>query len=424
MLHLSSLPGAHGSGDLGPEAHRFVDWLAAAGQRLWQLLPLGPVGYGNSPYQGLSAFAGNPMFVALGQYTLFAALKAAHDERAWWTWPAPLARCAPRALADARIAHADEMRLWAFVQWCFDEQLAALRAHARARGVLLMGDVPIFVAHDSADCWARPELFHLGADHQPAIVSGVPPDAYTPDGQRWGTPLYRWPRHRDEAYAWWIARFARTLEQFDLMRVDHFRGFAGCWAIPAACPTARDGRWVPAPGAELFGAVRATLGALPIVAEDLGTITPDVSALLDRLGLPGMRIVCEGFAHGPDHAFQPHHHVPHCLAYTSTHDSDTVRGWWCAGTAQDRQLAAAYLGLDADDADAPVHRAVHRATLASVARWALAPMQDLLGLGSQARLNRPGTASGNWSWRFDWREVPDALAPELAQLARATARCA
>jgi 4-alpha-glucanotransferase len=490
VLHITSLPGPHGSGDLGPEAHRFVDWLASAGQSLWQVLPLGPVGFGSSPYQSPSAFAGNPLLIGLAplaergwldgaaleaptfdarqvdfdtvnpwrighlrqafagfrarataaesreferwcaaqsawldDYALFMAIKVAQGERAWWTWPAALAAREPRALADARIALADDIGFWCWAQWVFDQQLSALRAHCGHRGVRLMGDLPIFVAHDSADCWTRRGYFHLGADHQPSIVCGVPPDGYTPDGQRWGNPMYRWDAMAADGFAWWVARLQRALAQADLVRIDHFRGFAGCWQIPASCPTARDGQWVPAPGMALFGAIERALGAgLPIVAEDLGTITPDVVALRQRFGLPGMRIVYEGFMHGPEHPFVPHHHEPLALAYTSTHDSDTVCGWWRGSTPAQRQFAATWLGLDADDAAAPVHRAIHRATLGSVAQLALAPMQDLLGLGSEHRMNRPGTGSGNWGWRVAGADLDTALATELAALARATAR--
>lgn len=489
VLHLSSLPGPHGSGDLGPDALRFVDWLAACGQTVWQMLPLGPVGFGNSPYQALSAFAGNPLLIALEplvqrgwleasaldgaafdarrvdfgavipwrmarlreaargfarrataaerrefgrwqhragawlpDYALFMAIKTSHGEAPWWLWPAPLRDREPAALDVARRALAEEIAFWCFAQWCFDVQLAALKAHVHAAGVRLMGDVPIFVAHDSADCWARPDLYRLDANGQPTVVAGVPPDGYTPDGQRWGNPIYRWERMAAEGFGWWLARLERALEMADLVRIDHFRGFAGCWEIPAACLTARDGRWVAAPGQALFEAVAARLGTGRIVAEDLGTITPDVEALRERFGLPGMRIVYEGFLYGPGHAFVPHHHVPAAVAYTSTHDSDTVRGWWRGSSVAARAFAAAYLGLDAGDDDAPAHRAVHRATLASVARLALATMQDLLGLGSEHRMNRPGTGDGNWGWRFAWRDLPDDLAPWLAAVTAATGR--
>ncbi len=490
VLHLTSLPGPHGMGDAGEPARRFVDWLASAGQRVWQMLPVNPVGPGNSPYQCPSAFAGSALMVALQplvdrgwlapasiarpprfdqlhvdydraipwrwqrlreaadgffahgsaddhaaferwqrrergwlpQWALFAALKDAHGGLPWWSWDAALVKRDPAALAKAKKQFARERAARAFVQWCFDEQMADLRAYARQRGVLLMGDMPIFVAHDSADVWARPDLYLMDANHELTAVAGVPPDSYTPDGQRWGNPLYRWDRMADEGYAWWVARVKRAFAHADILRIDHFRGFAGCWEVPASCPTARDGHWAAGPGKPLFHAIEKALGPLPIVAEDLGTITPEVIDLRDSFGFPGMRIVYEGMMHGADHPFMPHHHTPHTLAYTSTHDSDTVRGWWQGATPQGRATAAAALGLDARDGSAPVHEALWRATLSSVACLALAPMQDLLGLGSEHRMNRPGTAQGNWSWRFSWGMLDKRLAPRLAAVTTATGR--
>lgn len=490
LLHVTSLPGAHGVGDFGPEAYRFVDWLAAAGQSLWQILPLNPIGPGNSPYQSVSALAGNPLLVALeplvergwlaparlpaggfdaqrvdfarvvpwrmarlreagagffaragaadraahaawceaqagwlADDALFMALEAAHGGQPWWAWPVPLRDRHPEALHAARRAHADEIALWQFVQWCFDTQLAALRGHAHARGVALMGDLPIFIAHHSADCWARPDLFALDAAGQPTVVAGCPPDGYTPEGQRWGNPLYRWERMAAEGYAWWTARLRRLLAQADLFRIDHFRGFAGYWEVPATCPTAREGRWVAGPGAALFEALQAELGTLPVVAEDLGHITPDVVALRERFGWPGMRIVYEGFIHGQAHPFLPHHHVRNCLAYSSTHDSDTVRGWWDGAPRAQREFATGYLGLASDADGATVAQAVVQATLDSPARLALVPMQDLLGLGSEHRMNRPGTlGGGNWAWRFAWDDVDARLAEGLGRMTAASAR--
>jgi 4-alpha-glucanotransferase len=487
VLHITSLPGPHGSGDLGEHALRFADWLAAAGQTLWQTLPTTPTGPGDSPYQSPSAFAGNPLLVALGplvqrgwlkqpdddvafhaqrvdfgrvtswrnarlreaaqgfasaataaerenfhawragqqhwlsDFTLYLAIKEAQGLAPWWQWPLPLRKREPAALQAASRALTEAIEAHAFVQWCFDSQLASLKAHANARGVHLMGDMPIFIAHDSADVWARPELVRLGADDQPTVVAGVPPDGYTPDGQRWGNPLYRWDVMAENGYAWWTARMRRLLEQADVFRLDHFRGFAGCWEIPAACATARGGCWMPGPGAALLGAIQSALapthGRLPIVAEDLGTITPDVVALREAFGFPGMRIVYEGFIHGADHAFLPHHHTPAGLAYTSTHDSDTVRGWWDAAPPAQRAFASTYLG-NTDD----IAWAVLRATLTSVSSLALTTMQDLLGLGSAHRMNRPGTGAGNWAWRFDWPMLRDGLAEDLRALTVASAR--
>ena len=487
VLHFTSLPGPHGCGDLGAPAHRFVNWLANAGQTVWQVLPVNPVGPGDSPYQSPSAFAGNALLVALdplvergwldkpeppafssGQvdyrrvipwrlarlqeaaagffarahardrtafaewrlresdwladWALFAALKDAHCGRAWWTWAPAWSARDTAALAVARATFAQAMAAHEFIQWCFDVQLAALRSHAQARGVHLMGDLPIFVAHDSADVWARPDLYFLDAQHQPTVVAGVPPDGFTPAGQRWGNPLYRWDRMADEGFGWWIARVRRALVQADVFRIDHFRGFAGYWEVPASCPTAREGRWVPGPGRPLFAAIEAAFahmpGRLPIVAEDLGTITPDVVELRDHFGFPGMRILQEAFGGDADHAFLPHHHVRDCLAYTSTHDSDTALGWWQSAPPSHRAFATDYLGLG----DEGIAQALLRAACASVANLALAPMQDLLGLDGSHRMNLPGSSQGNWGWRFNWRMVGADVAPRLARLAAVTGR--
>ncbi len=496
VLHISSLPGPHGIGDLGDEAHRFVDWLASAGQRIWQVLPVNPVGPGNSPYQSPSVFAGSGLMVALQplvargwlpaaaladvpsfdtarvdwaavipwrwarlqeaaagffasasaddqgafeawceaevawlqDWALFAALKDAHGGQPWWAWGAfdgALARREPAALAAARASLVEQRRMHAFVQWCFSQQFGDLRAHARRRGVRLMGDLPIFVAHDSADVWARPDLYFLDEHHQPTVVAGCPPDGYSPDGQRWGNPLYRWERMAAEGYGWWVARVRRALAQADIFRIDHFRGFAGYWEVPAGCATARGGRWAPGPGAALFEAIEAALGQLPIVAEDLGSITPDVVALREQFGFPGMRIVQEAFSGDGQHPFLPHMHVPACLAYSSTHDSDTAWGWWRSAPAEHRAFAADYLQAGGEGGTGPgddIPMAVVRAASRSVAALALFPLQDVLALDGSHRLNLPGTASGNWGWRFSGPMVAPQVAPTLARLAAVTGR--
>jgi 4-alpha-glucanotransferase len=496
VLHITSLPGPHGLGDLGDESRRFVDWLAACGQSLWQVLPVNPIGPGHSPYQCPSAFAGSPWMLALAplvragwlpaaalasapafdptradyeravpwrwallqqaatgffaqamaderarfeawctvasnwldEWCLFAALKDAHGGQPWWAWGEPLARRDAAALRQARATHADAMRVHAFVQWQFDEQLAALRDYAHSRGVFLMGDVPIFVAHDSADVWSRPDLYFMDDRHELTVVAGVPPDGFGPDGQRWGNPLYRWDRMAAEGYAWWVARLKRSLAQADLVRIDHFRGFAGYWEVPASCPTAREGRWAPGPGPALFEAFRAALGdELPVVAEDLGTITPDVIALRDGFGLPGMRIVQEAFngwgdgtaAANAQHPFLPHHHVPHALAYSSTHDSDTARGWWNNARPEVRAYAAEYLACNEAER---VHWALIRATSQSVAKLALFPLQDVLGLDGAHRMNLPGTGAGNWCWRFEWPMLHADAATWLGRITLAAGR--
>ena len=494
VLHITSLPGPHGVGDLGAEAHRFVDWLADAGQSVWQVLPVNPIGPGHSPYQCPSAFAGSGLMVALqplvqrgwlpasvlqdglkhlpafnGQradytaaipwrwamlrqaaagffaqasatdhqafdswrqtqsawlpeWTLFAALKDEHGGQPWWLWGNALASRDAHALAAATQRLAGAIAEHAFVQWCFDEQMAALRAHARAKGVRLMGDLPIFVAHDSADVWARPDLYFLDTAHQPTVVAGVPPDGFGPDGQRWGNPLYRWDRMAADNYAWWVARVQRAFGHADILRIDHFRGFAGYWEVPAACATAREGRWAPGPGKALFDAIESALGKLPIVAEDLGTITPDVIALRDHFGYPGMRIVQEAFGGheggAATHPFLPHHHVPACLAYSSTHDSDTAQGWWATASEATRAYASEYLQCTGAD----VHWALIRAASQSVACMALFPLQDVLGLDTTHRMNRPGTAQGNWGWRFDWPMLQADVATKLARISKASGR--
>jgi 4-alpha-glucanotransferase len=487
VLHFSSLPGPHGCGDLGASARLVVDWLARAGQSLWQTLPVNPVGPGDSPYQSPSAFAGNPLLVALeplvtkgwlaaptppafdarrvdyaqvtpwrlaqlrqaatgffarasaqerqafshwcaaqadwlDNWLLFAAVKDFHGGQPWWRWATALAQRDPAALQTARVQHAGAMREHAFVQWCFDWQLAALKSYAELRGVSLMGDLPIFVAHDSADCWARPDLYFLDAQHQPSFVAGVPPDAFGPDGQRWGNPLYRWDRMASEGYAWWIARVRRALAHAHVFRIDHFRGFAAYWEVPAACATAREGRWAPGPGKALFTAIEAALGQLPIVAEDLGTITPDVIALRDHFGFPGMRIIQEAFGGDATHPFLPHQFVANCLAYTSTHDSDTAHGWWHGAPAAQRAFAAAYLQISPDCDGSVLAWALVRAANLSVANLALYPMQDVLGLDGAHRMNLPGSAAGNWNWRFDWTMVGQDVAPALLRWAALGAR--
>jgi 4-alpha-glucanotransferase len=484
LLHLTSLPGPHGIGDFGPEARRFVDWLSAAGQRVWQWLPTNPIGPCDSPYQSVSAFAGSPLMVALqplvergwlaapaevpdfdarradyaravpwrlqqlrqaaagffahatppersafaawcereadwlDNYALFMALERAHGGDTWWTWPAPLAAREPAALDDARAALADEIDFHRFVQWCFDTQLSALKRYANERGVALMGDLPIFVAHHSADCWVRPDLYFLDAKFQPTVVAGVPPDGFAPTGQRWGNPLYRWDRMAAEDFAWWTARLRRMLQQADLFRIDHFRGFAGYWEVPASCPTAEVGEWVPGPGRALFDAIVRALGKLPIIAEDLGLITPDVIALRDAFGFPGMRIVQFAFGSDGRDPFLPHNHVTNAVAYTGTHDNHTSLGWWDTAPARERAYAAAYLGADRTG----FAQSLLRATWESVARLAIAPLQDVLGLDGGHRMNLPGSTDGNWAWRFDWPMLGDDVGPRLAALTAAAGR--
>ena len=485
LLHITSLPGPHGVGDFGPGAYHFVDWLVSAGQRLWQLLPLNPIGPCDSPYQSVSAFAGSPLMVALeplvargwlaapalpeggfdahrvdygrvvpwrlaqlraaaagyaehasaadraafaawcaeqaywlDDYALFMAIETANRGRPWWQWSLPLRTRVPAALAAARLEHAGEIAFWRFVQWCFDTQAAALKRYANDHGVALMGDLPIFVAHHSADCWSRPDLYELDADFQPTAVAGVPPDVFSETGQRWGNPLYRWDRMAAENYAWWTARVRRALAQADVFRIDHFRGFAAYWSVPASCPTAIEGRWVTGPGQALFDAIGGALGPLPIVAEDLGVITPDVVALRDGCGFPGMRILLFGFGGDGAHPYLPHNFDPASVVYTGTHDNDTVLGWWHSAPERERAFAASYLPATGRD----IHWAMIRAACNSVARTAVFPMQDVLGLPGAHRMNLPGSTVGNWTWRFDWSMVGDEPSRVLGVITAASGR--
>ena len=486
LLHPTSLPSAHGIGDLGPDAHRFAEWLASAGLKIWQMLPLGPTGYGDSPYQCFSAFAGNPLLVHLpgtvvandsagsgtrgigaresarvdfaaviaakrqlladafrrftpdGQYeewrrqqsawlddyALFSAIKSAHGGASWTEWPRPLADRDPAALAAFRTAHAAALRQVEWEQYAFFTQFAALRRACAARGIRLMGDVPIYVAHDSADVWANRTLFQLNADGSLRVQAGVPPDYFSETGQLWGNPLYDWSALRSTRYRWWIARMRAAFTMFDIVRLDHFRGFAAYWEVDGRADTAIDGRWVPGPGAELFRVLTDALGPMPIVAENLGLITPDVEALRESLGFPGMSILQFAFG-GEDSGreFRPHTFTRERVVYTGSHDNDTTVGWWeskpgpestrtAADIVSERAYARRYLGTDGKE----IHWTLIRAAMSSVADTALVPMQDILGLGSDARMNLPGRNSGNWSWRFEWSHLEPATAARLREM--------
>ena len=482
LLHPTSLPGPHGSGDFGREAYHFVDWLVGAGQKLWQILPLGGIGPGNSPYMSPSAFAGNVLmidlaelaeqgwldaadlapapglnaqqldfavvvpyrmerlaraasafaergtpaqqeafasFVAkhqdwLGDYALFMALAEAHDWLDWCDWEPALARREPGALTAARKVHASRVAFWQFCQWAFYRQWLALKAYANGKGVEIVGDTPIFIAHQSADVWAHQTLFELDANGRPTVVAGVPPDFFSAAGQRWGNPLYRWSEHAKDGYAWWVERVRRTFELVDIVRIDHFRGFAGYWEIPASEPTAVNGRWLPGPGEPLFKAINRALGPMPIIAEDLGVITPDVEALRKKFGFPGMRILQFAFAGDASDRFLPHNHEPDTVVYTGTHDNDTVAGWWATASDAERHYARGYLATDGHD----MAWTMIRAACASVADTAVHPMQDVLALPSECRMNYPGQSEGWWGWRFEWSQVQPWHAHRLAELSR------
>jgi 4-alpha-glucanotransferase len=470
LLHPTSLPGDYGVGDLGGWAYRFVEFLASAGQTLWQVLPLGPTSYGDSPYQALSAFAGNPLLISLDglrmdgwlhdadladrpdfpahtvdygwvipyhnalldraaarfaaeagaaaraefeawcaaqtdwldDFALFMACKNAHGGAPWVEWEPGIALREPAALDAARGQHAAAIAAEKFRQWAFAKQWNALKAFANARGVQIVGDLPIFVAHDSSDVWANRHLFTLDERGNPTVIAGVPPDYFSETGQRWGNPLYRWDDMAATGYAWWVARLRATLAQVDIVRIDHFRGFEAYWEVPATEETAINGRWVKGPGAPFFTAMRAALGGgdLPIIAEDLGVITPEVEALRDGAGLPGMKVLqfAWGTADGAN-SFLPHHHVPNAVVYTGTHDNNTSVGWWLdPGEVNDtiRGFFTAYIGHDVHE----VNWELIRLAEMSVCDTCVIPMQDLLGLGAEARMNLPGRQGGNWGWRM------------------------
>jgi 4-alpha-glucanotransferase len=487
LLHPTSLPGRFGIGDLGPAAFEFVDLLASAGQRLWQVLPLGPTGYGNSPYQCLSAFAGNPLLISLERlvtdgllveseafdeelpfgpvdfpsvigrrralwprvfdrfeaaadpvvrdrferfcraqaswlddFALFAAVKDAHRQTAWVEWDDDIARREPQAVAAWSDRCAREIRIQKLTQFLFFEQWMRLREACHARSIAIMGDLPIFVAHDSADVWAHPELFRLDAEGRPTVLTGVPPDYFSALGQLWGNPHYRWDVLAKSGYKWWIDRFRALLALVDRVRIDHFRGFEASWEVPGGAANALAGRWVKGPGALLFEAVQSELriDPLPFVAENLGVITPEVESLRQRLGLPGMAILQFAFGNDPQApSFRPHNHTRDLAVYTGTHDNDTTMGWWSGAVSHstrslaevemEHEHARRYLSLDGRE----VHWEFIRAALASVAETAVVPAQDLVGLGSDARMNRPGTDSGNWRWRL----LPGQLSPEIVR---------
>lgn len=486
LLHPTSLPGPFGIGDLGPAACGFVDFLAQAGQGLWQMLPLGPTGFADSPYQCTSAFAGNPLLISperllesgwidesdlqhpafpdgqvdfgavkawkrrllerahhgflagagssarhdfedfqegqrswLDDYALYTAIKSEHAHRAWTEWPEPLALRDPQALDAWADDHRALIERHRFIQFLFFKQFRELRRYAHERGVHLVGDIPIFVAHDSSEVWTHRDWFQLDMHGRPTVIAGVPPDYFSATGQRWGNPLYRWSTLAAEGYGFWVNRLRHVLELVDLVRVDHFRGFAGYWEIPADEPTAVKGRWVPGPGMDLFRALKAALGEeLPLIAEDLGVITDDVVALRDGLDLPGMAILQFAFEDTEggfgQSIFLPHNHHRRLAVYTGTHDNNTLLGWWGGLAPGLRDHASRYLNSDAGQ----IQWDFIRAAFASVAELAVFPLQDVLGLGPEGCMNRPGTAQGNWMWRFTGGQIGPGAAERLLELAQ------
>ena len=492
LLHVTSLPGGHGIGDLGDSAHEFVEFLADSGQKIWQVLPLSPTGYGDSPYQCFSAFAGNPLFIDLRalreqgllseqdlsstpgfprervhydrvidfkqkllrkaasaffadgaqtdrgafdsfceenvewleDYALFMACKGAHKDVAWVYWDSGIRQRNSALLRKWQTKLSAETNLHKFSQFEFFRQWENLKAHCRRRGISIMGDIPIYVAHDSADVWSHPELFRLDQQGQPTAVAGVPPDYFSATGQLWGNPLYRWDVSADSGHRWWIDRVRASLRLFDLMRLDHFRGFEAYWEVPAGALTAAEGKWVKGPGAEFFRTLQTAIKELPFVAENLGVITPEVERLRNEFGFPGMSLLQFAFGNDPQGpSFRPHNYSRELVAYTGGHDNDTTVGWWTSSgvgestrTAEDirkeRDFTRAYLGFQND----PINWVFIRTVMASVANIAIIPLQDVLGLGSNARMNLPGTVSGNWKWRYKSNALTKEASDRLREL--------
>jgi 4-alpha-glucanotransferase len=480
------LPGRYGIGDLGPEAREFASVLAGAGQAWWQMLPLGPTGYGNSPYQSHSSFAGNPLLISpddlaeqgwlkaddladvpdfpeeavdfdavkdyktnllrlafsrfpkrhdafddfvgrnqfwLDNYALYSAIKESQGGRAWYDWEPRLRDRDADAMAGCRKQLDEPIRFQQFVQFLFEGQWQALRKVCLGHEIRLIGDLPIFVAGDSADVWAHRDLFDLDGEGRPRTVAGVPPDLFSETGQLWGNPLYRWDVHAEDRYAWWAERLGALLARVDLVRIDHFRGFEAYWEVPAGAETAVGGRWVPGPGHAFFEVIAERLGGLPFIAEDLGVITPAVEALRDQFNMPGMKILQFAFSPDPEsEKYLPHSYLPHCVVYTGTHDNDTTVGWFSSNHVEttqsleeiqtERAYALRYLGTSGE----AINWDLIRLALASVADTAVCPLQDLLGLGSEARMNVPGRAQGNWSWRFCRSQLEPQLLDRLARL--------
>ena len=492
LLHPTSLPGGHGVGDLGPEAFLFIEFLTDAKQTLWQMLPLGPAGYGDSPYQTFSVFAGNPILISLDHlvddgllaasdlagarfgegraqydaaiafktpllnraaqaflheakpeqragyerfctqesawlddFALFMTAKHAHAMRAWTEWEPGLRNREPAALDQLRRSHSNEIEIEKLKQYIFFEQFEAVREQCQRRGIQLMGDLPIYAAGDSSDVWTERRFWHLNADGTPALQSGVPPDYFSATGQLWGNPIYRWDELERDGYRWWVERIRATFTLFDVVRVDHFRGFQAFWQVPGGDTTAVNGAWMPGPGAKLFDTIERELGQLSIVAENLGVITPEVEAIRNRFGYPGMAILQFAFGRDPQAPdFKPHNYPRGVVAYTGTHDNDTTVAWWTSigegdstrtpqMIAEERDRTLRYLGLTSG---AEIHWDFIRALLASVASTVIFPVQDLLGLGGEARMNMPSTLGRNWLWRLLPNSLTSKIAARLAEL--------
>jgi 4-alpha-glucanotransferase len=488
LAHPTSFPGVHGIGDLGHHAYQFIDWLVAANQRLWQVLPLGPTGFGNSPYASPSAFAGNPLLISLeilrdqgllpdaritpvwpfpehdvnfdavnqfkfdalwdaydalhtgtatfdtdalhmfaqeesawlDDFALFMAMKERFEGSHWLEWPEEIRTRKPAELAEAESILARAVDFHRFVQFVFRQQWLDLKRYANDRGIRIVGDIPIYVASDSADVWANQQEFRLGAGGYPTIVSGVPPDLFTEHGQLWGNPVFDWQHMEQNGYAWWRHRISVTRKLVDIIRIDHFRGFAAGWVVPAEHETARTGHWEAGPGRAIFDAIEASLGELPIVVEDLGLITPDVHALREELGFPGMKVLQFAFDGGSRSQYLPHMYDRNCVVYPGTHDNQTTVGWFQAISDDARRQVQTYLGTDGSD----IAWDFARLSLSSVAEAAIVTLQDIMRLGDEARMNTPGVAVGNWRWRFMEHQLHGGLAAGLGELTHSYGRTA
>ncbi|MFP4007316.1 MAG: 4-alpha-glucanotransferase [Spirulinaceae cyanobacterium] len=483
LLHPTSLPGRYGIGDLGEQAYRFVDFLAESLQQIWQVLPLGPTGYGNSPYLSYSAFAGNPLLINLewlvaegliaqdeldalppferdrvnydlvietklpllkkasqrfstqasperkqefetfcqthaywlDDYSLFMAIKAAHNGASWYEWDEAIAKREPVALKEWRSRLTEDIFYYKYVQSEFFRQWSTLRSYANNKGIQIFGDLPIYVAHDSADVWAHRDIFVLNVkNNKPATMAGVPPDYFSATGQLWGNPVYNWKQLEKNKFKWWIQRIEGMLDYVDIIRIDHFRGLAAFWGVPGHAQVATKGQWVKAKGDEFFELLTEQLGRLPIVAEDLGVITPDVEALRDKYGLPGMKVLHFAFDSDRSNPFLPYNYTDrNCFVYTGTHDNSTTVGWYSARSPEDKQRVLDYLGCIGEEG---INWRMIRLALGSVANHAIIPLQDLLGLGDEAKMNTPGTSAGNWTWRYVPEQLNSDLRHHLAHL--------
>ena len=488
LFHPTSLPGKYGIGTLGKEAYAFIDFLKKSRQKLWQIFPLGPTGYGDSPYQSFSSFAGNPYLIDfdllieahllseedlrdvffgdneeyidygaiynqkypllrkayenfkssdnlemrenfehfkrenaswLNDYSLYISLKNHFNGLPWNEWAHDIKNREHGAMEHYKNELADDIEYHNFIQFLFFKQWGDVKRYANENGIKIIGDIPIFVAADSSDAWANPEIFLFDEERKPVKVAGVPPDYFSATGQLWGNPLYNWQKLKETNYSWWVERVRANLSTCDIIRIDHFRGFEAYWAVPYGDDTAINGQWEPGPGIDLFNAIKSQLGELPIIAEDLGLMTQGVIDLREATGFPGMKILGFAFDSGEENDYLPHTYTKNCVVYTGTHDNDTLIGWFQKAKEEDRQFARDYLNSRSDD---EIHWDAIRGAWSSVANMAISPVQDFLGLGSEARINTPGVAAGNWQWRLRHGVLTDELAERIAKLTKVYSR--